>query len=182
MSRHRSQDKKSIVLLGMMGSGKSSLGKRLAERRGVPFFDADSEIEKAAGGMSIADIFERFGEASFRDSERLVVKRLLDGPRHVLGLGGGAFMDAATREHIAARAVSVWLDVPIEELVVRINRKPGKRPLLAGTDIHAKLQELHAERAPLYAKADIRVRLPQMRHQEAVDKIIAALDRARQKA
>ena len=137
--------------------------------------------------MSIADIFECHGEAAFRDGERRVIARLLSGPPHVLALGGGAFLDTETRRRIAACAVSVWLDVPIDELVKRVQRKPGKRPLLAGTDVRVKLLELQAQREPVYAEADIRLPLSKMTRTDAVKKIIEALDikgldRAAQKA
>jgi shikimate kinase len=147
-----------IVLIGMMGAGKSSLGKRLANELGLPFRDADDEIEKAAG-MSIADIFDKHGEAAFRDGEQRVIARLLqDGPQ-VLALGGGAFVNPDTRALIEQSAVSLWLDVDLDELVQRVNRNPGKRPLLVGTDVRAKLTELNALRRPLYALADLRVNI-----------------------
>ncbi len=168
---------RSIVLLGMMGAGKSSVGQRLAKRLKLPFVDADAEIEKAAQ-MSIADIFDRHGEAAFRDGERRVIARLLKSPRHVLALGGGAFMDGDTRRLIGACATSIWLDVPLDELVVRVNRNPSKRPLLTGGDIRATLEELMDQRAPVYAEADIRVALQKMPPEDALDTIMAALDKA----
>ncbi len=147
-----------IVLIGMMGAGKSSLGKRLANELGLPFRDADDEIEKAAG-MSIADIFDKHGEAAFRDGEQRVTARLLqDGPQ-VLALGGGAFVNPDTRALIEQSAVSLWLDVDLDELVQRVNRNPGKRPLLVGTDVRAKLTELNALRRPIYELADLRVNI-----------------------
>jgi shikimate kinase len=147
-----------IVLIGMMGAGKSSLGKRLANELGLPFRDADDEIEKAAG-MSIADIFDKHGEAAFRDGEQRVIARLLqDGPQ-VLALGGGAFVNPDTRALIEQSAVSLWLDVDLDELVQRVNRNPGKRPLLVGTDVRAKLTELNALRRPIYELADLRVNI-----------------------
>jgi len=147
-----------IVLIGMMGAGKSSLGKRLANELGLPFRDADDEIEKAAG-MSIADIFDKHGEAAFRDGEQRVIVRLLqDGPQ-VLALGGGAFVNPDTRALIEQSAVSLWLDVDLDELVQRVNRNPGKRPLLVGTDVRAKLTELNALRRPIYELADLRVNI-----------------------
>lgn len=165
-----------LVFLGMMGCGKSSLGQRVAERLGVPFFDADAEIEKAAQ-MSVAEIFESHGEAAFRDGERRVIARLLDGPVHVLALGGGAFVNDQTRALIKQKGLSVWLDVPLDELVDRVSRKPGKRPLLVGTDIASKLSELMQARTPHYGEADIRLPLGKMSHQQAVDEILAALDK-----
>ena len=147
-----------IVLIGMMGAGKSSLGKRLANKLGLPFRDADDEIEKAAG-MSIADIFDKHGEAAFRDGEQRVIARLLqDGPQ-VLALGGGAFVNPDTRALIEQSAVSLWLDVDLDELVQRVNRNPGKRPLLVGTNVRAKLTELNALRRPIYELADLRVNI-----------------------
>ena len=147
-----------IVLIDMMGAGKSSLGKRLANELGLPFRDADDEIEKAAG-MSIADIFDKHGEAAFRDGEQRVTARLLqDGPQ-VLALGGGAFVNPNTRALIEQSAVSLWLDVDLDELVQRVNRNPGKRPLLVGTDVRAKLTELNALRRPIYELADLRVNI-----------------------
>ena len=147
-----------IVLIGMMGAGKSSLGKRLANELTLPFRDADDEIEKAAG-MSIADIFDKHGEAAFRDGEQRVIARLLqDGPQ-VLALGGGAFVNPDTRALIEQSAVSLWLDVDLDELVQRVNRNPGKRPLLVGTDVRAKLTELNALRRPIYELADLRVNI-----------------------
>lgn len=147
-----------IVLIGMMGAGKSSLGKRLANELGLPFRDADDEIEKAAG-MSIVDIFDKHGEAAFRDGEQRVIARLLqDGPQ-VLALGGGAFVNPDTRALIEQSAVSLWLDVDLDELVQRVNRNPGKRPLLVGTNVRAKLTELNALRRPIYELADLRVNI-----------------------
>ena len=147
-----------IVLIGMMGAGKSSLGKRLANELTLPFRDADDEIEKAAG-MSIADIFDKHGEAAFRDGEQRVIARLLqDGPQ-VLALGGGAFVNPDTRALIEQSAVSLWLDVDLDELVQRVNRNPGKRPLLVGTNVRAKLTELNALRRPIYELADLRVNI-----------------------
>lgn len=147
-----------IVLIGMMGAGKSSLGKRLANELGLPFRDADDEIEKAAG-MSIADIFDKHGEAAFRDGEQRVIARLLqDGPQ-VLALGGGAFVNPDTRALIEQSAVSLWLDVDLDELVQRVNRNPGKRPLLVGTNVRAKLTELNALRRPIYELADLLVNI-----------------------
>ena len=147
-----------IVLIGMMGAGKSSLGNRLASELKCRFRDADDEIEKAAG-MSIAEIFDKHGEAAFRDGEQRVIARLLqDGPQ-VLALGGGAFINPDTRALIEQSAVSLWLDVDLDELVQRVNRNLGKRPLLVGTDVRAKLSELNAQRRPIYELADLRVNI-----------------------
>ena len=163
-----------IVLLGMMGAGKSALGVRLAEALALDFVDADTEIEKAAA-MSIAEIFEQHGEDAFRDGERRVIKRLLDDKPIVLALGGGAFINDETRALVKEKAVSIWLDVPIEELVERVNKKPGKRPLLIGQNVHAKLSELLATRGPIYAEANLRVGVGGGSHEEAIENLIAAL-------
>ena len=165
---------KPIVLIGMMGAGKSSLGTRLAERLKLAFVDADAEVEVAAG-MSIAEIFESHGEAAFRDGERRVIARLLKTGPQVLALGGGAFVDAATRAEVLDKAISIWLDVPVDELVERVKRKPGKRPLLANTDVHAKLTTLMREREPLYAEADIRADISGKSHDAAIDRLVDLL-------
>ena len=165
---------KPIVLIGMMGAGKSSLGTRLAERLKLAFVDADAEVE-AAAGMSIAEIFESHGEAAFRDGERRVIARLLKTGPQVLALGGGAFVDAATRAEVLDKAISIWLDVPVDELVERVKRKPGKRPLLANTDVHAKLTTLMRERGPLYAEADIRADISGKSHDAAIDQLVDLL-------
>ncbi|MDB2668421.1 shikimate kinase [Alphaproteobacteria bacterium] len=163
-----------IVLIGMMGAGKSSLGKRLAAVLGLAFRDADDKIEEAAN-MSIAEIFKTHGEAAFRDGEQRVIARLLqDGPQ-ILALGGGAFLNPTTRELIQQTATSVWLDAELDELVDRVQRKPGKRPLLVGTDIRAKLQQLMNERGPVYAEAHMRVNITRTDHKASVKAIRKAL-------
>lgn len=164
-----------IVLIGMMGAGKSSLGVRLAEALETTFLDADVEVEKAAA-MSIAEIFEKHGEAAFRDGERRVIKRLLDDGPMVLALGGGAFMDDQTRALVQQKALSVWLDVPLAELVKRVKKKPDKRPLLKGQNIEAKLTELMQTRGPVYATAALRVDVGGGTHEQAVARLLAALD------
>lgn len=164
-----------IVLIGMMGAGKSSLGVRLAEALETTFLDADAEVEKAAA-MSIAEIFEKHGEAAFRDGERRVIKRLLDDGPMVLALGGGAFMDDQTRALVQQKALSVWLDVPLAELVKRVKKKPDKRPLLKGQNIEAKLTELMQTRGPVYATAALRVDVGGGTHDQAVARLLAALD------
>jgi shikimate kinase len=146
---------KTIALVGLMGAGKSSIGRRLAQRLGLPFIDADSEIE-AAADATVEEIFQRHGEAAFRDGERRVIARLLDSPVHVLATGGGAFMDASTRALIRARAVSVWLRADIELMLARVGRR-SNRPLLKGGDPRAVLEQLIAQRYPIYAEADITV-------------------------
>ena len=165
---------KPIVLIGMMGAGKSSLGARLAERLKLAFVDADAEVE-AAAGMSIAEIFEAHGEAAFRDGERRVIARLLKTGPQVLALGGGAFVDAATRTEVLDKAISIWLDVPVDELVERVKRKPGKRPLLVNTDVHEKVTTLMREREPLYAEADIRANISGKSHDAAIDRLVDLL-------
>ncbi len=164
---------RSIVLVGLMGAGKSAIGRRLAARLGLKFVDADTEIEKAAG-CSIADIFEIHGEPAFREGERRVVARLLKEPPHVLATGGGAFMDAETRERIRERGISVWLRADLELLLSRVSRRDD-RPLLKDGDKRTILSELIAQRHPVYAKADIVVDSEDVPHDRMVDKIIAAV-------
>ena len=165
---------KTLVLVGMMGAGKTSVGRRLASVLGVPFRDADVEIETAAG-CTINDIFERFGEPAFRSGERKVIARLLSDPPHVLAAGGGAFVDAETRERIKVKAVSVWLRAPLDLLIQRVMRK-DTRPLLRNTDSRATLERLLREREPIYAQADIIVESDEGPHDVVVKRIIAALD------
>lgn len=148
-------DGRSIVLVGMMGSGKSAIGYRLAARLGLPFIDADAEIATAAG-MSIPEIFAKYGEAYFRDGERRVIMRLLNGGQSVLATGGGAFMDARTRDRIAERGVSIWLDADLKTLLKRVRRK-NDRPLLHTADPEETLRRLLEARRPAYRLADIRV-------------------------
>jgi shikimate kinase len=147
---------RSIVMVGLMGAGKTAIGKRLAARLDLPFVDTDREIE-AAAGCTIADIFQRYGEPAFRDGERRVIARLLAGPRCVLATGGGAFMDAQTRAAVKAAGVSVWLDADLDTLVRRTARRTN-RPLLNAGDPRAILAELMEVRHPVYAEADIHVR------------------------
>jgi shikimate kinase len=165
---------RSIVLVGMMGVGKSSIGRRLAMRLGVPFVDADSEIEKAAG-MSIADIFGRHGEADFRSGEARVIARLLDGGPQVLATGGGAVMNADTRAAIKAKGVSIWLSAEFDVLMRRINKRKNERPLLQTTDPAATLRELLVAREPVYALADLTVQSREVPHDAIVAEIMTAL-------
>jgi shikimate kinase len=145
----------SIVLVGLMGAGKSCIGRRLAARLGQPFTDADAEIE-AAAGCSIEEIFERHGEAAFRDGERRVIARLLRGPRQVLATGGGAYMDPRTRAEVREHAISVWLRADLDLLHRRTARR-DTRPLLKRGDPLEILNRLMTERYPVYAEADITV-------------------------
>lgn len=156
-----------------MGAGKSTIGRRLAARLGVPFVDADAEIEKAAGS-TIADIFERHGETAFRDGERRVIARLLDGPAQVLATGGGAFMDKDTRALIARKGVTVWLRADLELLHKRTSRR-SHRPLLRQGEPRKILSELMAERYPIYAEADIIVDSGDGPHEIVVEEIMKGL-------
>jgi shikimate kinase len=166
-------NRKTIALVGLMGVGKSSIGRRLAAALGMPFKDADAEVETAAG-RSIADIFDQFGEQAFRDGERRVIARLLDEPPHVLATGGGAFAHPDTRTLIKARAISVWLKADIEVLARRVARKDS-RPLIIGKDPLAVLTALAAERYPAYAEADLVVETGETAHNVAVEAILKAL-------
>ncbi|MCC5978373.1 MAG: shikimate kinase [Salinarimonas sp.] len=165
---------RSIVLVGLMGAGKSTVGRRLAARLGMKFRDADNEIEVAAG-MSIPDIFAAYGEAHFRDGERRVIERLLHEETMVLATGGGAYMDAATRETIRACAVSVWLRADLDTLMRRV-RKRSNRPLLQNADPEAVMRRLIAERYPVYEQADVTVESREGPHERVVEAIVGALD------
>ena len=163
-----------LVLIGLMGAGKSTIGKRLAARLHLPFVDADQEIERAAG-LSITEIFERFGEKEFRDGERRVIGRLIDGRPKVIATGGGAFMQDETRALILDRAKAIWLDADIDVLAERVQRREGSRPLLKGRDAREALAELAAIRNPVYALAPVRVRSQPLPHDATVDDIVKAL-------
>ena len=165
---------RSIVLVGMMGVGKSSIGRRLAARLAVPFVDADTEIEKAAG-MSIADIFSRHGEADFRSGEARAIARLLEGGPQVLATGGGAVMNADTRAAIKAKGVSIWLSAELDVLLRRINKRKNERPMLQTADPAATLRELLVVREPIYAQADLTVQSREVPHDAIVTEIITAL-------
>ncbi|MDB5682671.1 MAG: shikimate kinase [Sphingomonas bacterium] len=169
----RGQPDRPIVLVGMMGVGKSTVGKRLAARLKVPFVDADHEIERAAG-RTIAEIFERFGEPAFRDGERRVIARLIDGRRKVVATGGGAFMQPETRQLILDRATAIWLDADLDVLAERVGRRDG-RPLLKGRNPREVLAELAAIRNPIYALAPIHVRSQPLPHEATVETIMKAL-------
>ena len=162
-----------IVLVGLMGAGKTTVGKRLARELGLEFADADAEIEKAAG-ISIPEIFEKYGEPAFREGEQKVISRLLDETPHVLATGGGAFMNDDTRASIKAKSASVWLDADIPILLERVGRK-NNRPLLKTGDPETILRKLADERYPVYAEADIRVKSDGGAHEDVVEAIIDAL-------
>lgn len=164
---------KTVALVGLMGAGKSSIGRRLAQRLKVPFVDADAEIE-AAAGATVEEIFERHGEAAFRDGERRVIARLLEGPVHVLATGGGAFMDPSTRELMRERAVSVWLKADLDLLLPRVLRR-NNRPLLKAGEPRAVLERLIAERYPVYAEADITVNSLDGPPETTLERVLAAL-------
>ena len=167
---------RSIALVGLMGAGKSCIGRRLGQHLRLPFLDADSEIE-AAAGCSIPEIFARHGEAAFRDGERKVIARLLQGGRRcVLATGGGAFMDPETRREIATAAVSVWLRADLEVLLRRTGRR-GNRPLLRQGDPREILSRLIGERHPVYAQADIVVDSLDGPAEQTVERVIEALKR-----
>lgn len=162
-----------VVLVGMMGVGKTSIGRRLAARINFEFVDADEEIERAAG-MTIAEIFEKFGEGYFRDGERRVIARLMDGPPKVIATGGGAFINEETRTLILERALSIWLDADIKVLADRVSRR-DHRPLLKNRDPVEVLTELGKVRNPLYAAANIHVRSDASPHARTVENILKAI-------
>lgn len=162
-----------IVLIGLMGVGKTTVGRRLAQRLGLPFVDADEEIE-AAAGMTVSEIFERFGEPYFRDGERRVITRLIDGSPKVIATGGGAFMNEQTRALILDRATAVWLEADIDVLVERVRRR-ATRPLLKDRDPRQVLRDLAKVRNPVYALAPIHVRSQPSPHDATVKAILKAL-------
>jgi shikimate kinase len=162
-----------IVLVGLMGAGKSTIGKRLAKRLGMAFLDSDDEIEKAAG-QTITEMFARYGEPSFRDGERRVISRLVGGEPKVIATGGGAFMDPQTRTLIVEKTISVWLDAEPATLAHRVSRR-DHRPLLRGKDPLAVLRELAAVRNPVYAQAALHIRSEEAPHERTVERIIEAL-------
>ena len=170
---------RTIALVGLMGVGKSSVGRRLAKTLDMPFFDADEEIERAAR-LSVAEIFAELGETQFRDGEHRVIARLLSGPPHVLASGGGAFLHAKTREAMKANAITVWLKTDLEVLAARVGRR-DTRPLLRGKDPMEVLRAQAEARYPVYAEADVVVDCGEGTHQTAVAAILAALE-ARLKA
>jgi len=166
---------RSVVLVGMMGAGKSAIGRRLAARLGLPFVDADAEIEMRAG-MTIPDYFDKYGEAAFRAGEVRVISRLLDQGPQVLATGGGAFMNADTRAAIRAKAISIWLKADFEVLFRRVKRR-NDRPLLKAADPSQVLKRLMVEREPIYAEADETILSRDVAHDIIVDEILALLVR-----
>lgn len=163
-----------VVLVGLMGAGKSTVGRRLAKRLALPFVDSDDAIEDAAG-YSAAEIYERYGEADFRDGERRLVTRLIDGEVRVIATGGGAFVDPRTRKLLNERAITVWLDAPLDILTERTGRR-DTRPLLRNPDRAGTLERLAEQRGPAYAEAHIRIRSGDGAHGAVVDAIIRALE------
>jgi shikimate kinase len=167
---------RSIVLVGMMGAGKSSIGRRLAQRLGMDFVDADAEIE-AAAGMTIAEIFATYGEPDFRSGEARVIARLLDQGHQVLATGGGAFMNPETRGGIRQKGISVWLKAEFDVLMKRVRRRAmGDRPMLQG-DPAQRIRHLMAERYPVYAEADVTVMSREVSHELIVNEIVHELAR-----
>ena len=165
---------RSVVLVGMMGAGKSTIGRRLSLRLGLPFIDADTEIEVAHAGMTIPEIFERHGEPYFRDGEARVISRLLDNGPGVLATGGGAFMREETRNRIRDKAISIWLKVDPDTILHRVKRRAG-RPLLQTADPEATVERLIREREPIYQRADLTVWSRDVPHERIVDECIDAL-------
>ncbi|MBN8920194.1 MAG: shikimate kinase [Rhizobiales bacterium] len=167
---------RTVVLVGMMGAGKSSVGRRLAARLGIPFVDADNEIE-AAAGMTIQEIFAVHGEPAFRSGEARVIARLLDGGPRVLATGGGAFMNADTRKAVRESGISVWLKADFEVLMRRVKRR-SDRPLLKTADPGTTLRRLMEERDPVYAEADLTVASREVPHSAVVEDVVTALREA----
>jgi shikimate kinase len=163
-----------IVLVGLMVVGKSTVGRRLAKRLGLPFIDSDSAIEDAAG-YSPAEIFERYGEQDFRDGERRLVARLVDGEIRVIATGGGAYVDPRTREMLNDRTITVWLDAPVDILADRTSRRDTRAQLRQG-DPKATLERLSTERRPSYEQAHIHVKSGAGAHRDVVDAIVEALE------
>jgi len=167
-------DGRSIVLVGLMGVGKTTIGRRLAQRLGLAFTDADAAIEEAAG-QNISEIFAQHGEAYFRDGERRVIARLLEEGPQVLATGGGAFMDPSTRAKITARGISVWLKADLDVLMRRVGKR-STRPLLKNDNPRHTMERLMSERYPVYAEADITVESEEGPHDAVVDNIIRKLE------
>jgi shikimate kinase len=177
MSSGKAVLNRSVALVGMMGAGKTSIGKRLAARLDVGFCDADHEIE-AAAGMTVAEIFAKYGEPEFRRLERSVIGRLLGQPPHVLATGGGAYMDESTRDAMRAHAFTIWLKAPIEILLGRVRKRQEhdqSRPLLNNGDMRGTLERLLALRESVYAQADMTLESADEPHSVLLDKVVAAL-------
>lgn len=168
-------DGRSLVFVGMMGCGKTAIGRMVAKVCGLPFFDADEEIE-AAAGMSVTDFFATYGEAEFRVGERKVIARLLAEEQCVLALGGGAFLLDETRDCISDTAISLWLRADLEVLYSRVMRRPGKRPLLQSGDPRYVLRELLVKREPFYKLADITVDTSTTSKNVTCDWVVEAID------
>ena len=164
-----------LVLVGLMGVGKSTVGRRLAKRLGLPFVDSDSAIEDAAG-YSPAEMFERFGEQDFRDGERRLVARLVEGEVRVIATGGGAYVDPRTRELLNERSITIWLDAPVDILADRTSRRDTRAQLRQG-DPKTTLERLSEERRPSYEQAHIHVKSGDGAHREVVEAIVDALER-----
>jgi len=164
---------RTIALVGLMGAGKSTVGRRLAERLGRKFYDSDHEIEKAAG-LSVADIFTLHGEEDFRRGEQKVLERLLAEEPHVLATGGGAYLNAQTRDLLREKAVTIWLNADLETLWRRVQKK-NTRPLLRRADAKQVLENLFIEREPIYAQADLVVYSKEGPHGTTVNAILQAL-------
>ncbi|MEM7493332.1 MAG: shikimate kinase [Pseudomonadota bacterium] len=164
---------RTIALVGLMGAGKSTVGRRLADVLGRPFFDSDDEIEKAAG-LSVADIFALHGESEFRRGEQRVLERLLNGPPHILATGGGAYLNAETRKLMRDKAITIWLNADLETLWKRVSRR-NHRPLLQRPDAKGVLTDLLEKRSPIYSEADLVVRSVDGPHSQTVKTITEAL-------
>lgn len=165
-----------VVLVGLMGAGKSTVGRRLARRLNLPFVDSDAAIEDAAG-LPAGEVFERYGEEDFRDGERRLVARLIDGGVRVIATGGGAYINEETRRLLNERAITIWLDAPTELLAERTARRPETRPLLNKGDRAEILSNLMAQRRPKYAEAHIRVVSQGGSHSDVVETILSELER-----
>jgi shikimate kinase len=163
-----------VVLVGLMGVGKSTVGRRLARRLGLPFVDSDSAIEDASG-FSAAEVYEKFGESDFRDGERRLVARLIEDEVRVIATGGGAYVDQRTRELLNDRAITVWLDAPVEILAERTSRRDTRAQLRNG-DPKATLERLSEQRRPSYSEAHIHVKSGDGAHKDVVEAIVDALD------
>jgi len=163
-----------VVLVGLMGVGKSTVGRRLARRLGLPFIDSDSEIEEAVG-LPWGELFERYGEQDYRDGERRLVARLIDGQVRVIATGGGVFVDPRTRTLLVERSITVWLDAPVDVLAERTGRR-ATRPLLKEGDRKTTLERIAEVEREAYAEAHIRVKSGEGAHREVVEAIVQALE------